>query len=221
MFDDRNLVETIMEQPGAALIVRAVQDRLQEEQRKRAEFYEQINEKDKVEFINGEIVYHSQVVKEHNTATGWLYKLLDTFVSIHQLGFVGIEKILIQLTRNDYEPDLCFFKTEKAKDFKKGQMFFPVPDLVVEVLSQGKKSLERDRKIKFDDYEAHGVLEYWIIDPETETIEQYVLEKDQYELLLKSREGSIHSQAVAGFVIPIRAVFEEAANLAALRDILK
>lgn len=220
MFDDRNLVDEIMEQSSAPLIVQAVQERLAEEQRKRAEFYESINEKDKVEFINGEVVYHSPVVKEHNDVTRLLLKLLDTYVYLNQLGYVGVEKILVKFTRNDYEPDLCFFNSEKSKDFKKGQMFFPVPDLAVEVLSKSKKSLERDRKIKYDDYEIHGVTEYWMIDPDDETIEQYVLENGKYRLVLKSREGSIHSHAVSGFVIPIRAVFEEAANLAALRGMM-
>lgn len=221
MFDNRKFVDEIMEQPSAALIVQAVQDRLQEEQRKRQEFYETMNEKDKVEFINGEIVYHSPVVKEHNDATKWLFKLLDTYVSLHQLGYVGVEKILTKFTRNDYEPDVCFFNTEKSKDFKKGQMIFPVPDLAVEVLSKSKKSLDRDRKIKYDDYEMHGVSEYWMIDPENETIEQYVLEEGKYRLVLKSGEGSIRGQAVKGFVIPIRAVFNEAENLAALREIMR
>lgn len=220
MFDDRNLVDEIMEQPSAPLIVRAVQERLEAEQRKRAEFYENINEKDKVEFINGEVVYHSPVVKEHNDVTRLLLKLLDTYVYLNQLGYVGVEKILVKFTRNDYEPDLCFFNSEKAKDFKKGQMFFPVPDLAVEVLSKSKKSLERDRKIKYDDYEIHGVSEYWMIDPDDETIEQYVLENGKYRLVLKSSEGSIHSHAVKGFVIPIRAIFDEAANLAALRGMM-
>jgi Uma2 family endonuclease len=67
----------------------------------------------------------------------------------------------------------------------------------------------------------HGVTEYWMIDPDEETIEQYVLENGKYKLVLKSGEGSIRSVAVAGFVIPIRAVFEEAANLAALREMIK
>ncbi|MEY4539280.1 MAG: hypothetical protein RLZZ306_1037, partial [Bacteroidota bacterium] len=37
---------------------------------------------------------------------------MSIYSDIHQLGFVGIEKIMITLTRNDYEPDICFFKKE-------------------------------------------------------------------------------------------------------------
>jgi Uma2 family endonuclease len=74
---------------------------------------------------------------------------------------------------------------------------------------------------KFEDYERHGVREYWIVDPDDETVEQYVLESGRYRLLLKSGEGHIRSHAVEGFVIPIRAIFDEAANLEALREMLK
>lgn len=192
--DDRNFVDEIMEQANAVLIIQQLQEKLKEEQRKRQEFYDTIKETDKVEFINGEIIYHPPVVKEHNDAIGSLLVLLDTYVRLHKLGWVGFNNIMVQFTRNDYEPDLCFFNIEKSKDFKKGQMIFPVPDLAVEVLSKSKKSLARDRKIKFDDYEIHGVSEYWMIDPDRETIEQYVLEEGKYQLVLKSGEGS-HSQS--------------------------
>ena len=221
MFDDNNLVKTILESSGAALIVQQVQAKLDEERSKREEFYGKITEEDKAEFINGEIVHHSPVVKGHNDATKLLLKLIDTFVSIYKLGYVGVEKIMTSFTRNDYEPDICFFDKEKSKDFKKGQMHFPVPDLIVEVLSKSPKSLKRDKKIKFNDYELHGVSEYWMIDPEEETVELYRLEEGKYNLILKSKEGHIQSKVIEGFSIPIPAIFDEEENLKALKELLK
>ena len=106
--------------------------------------------------------------------------MIDAYVYEKDLGFVGVEKILIQLTRNDYEPDVCFFNKQKTTNFKDQQKFFPAPDLIVEILS--KSTAKRDRGIKFQDYEAHGVIEYWIIDPKNKTFEQYVLKNKQYEL---------------------------------------
>ncbi len=129
---------------------------------KRIEFYNNISEQEKAEFINGAVIIHSPVMKRHNEANSNLHKLIDTFVYKHQLGFVGIEKILIQLTRNDYEPDICFFKSTKAKSFKSNQSLFPAPDFIVEVLSKG--TAHRDRGIKFEDYAVHGIAEYWIVD---------------------------------------------------------
>ncbi|QTH41082.1 Uma2 family endonuclease [Cohnella sp. LGH] len=55
------------------------------------------------------------------------------------------------------------------------------PDLAVEVLSPS--SQKRDRLKKRAVYEKHGVPEYWIIDPEARTLEQFHLdERGKYEL---------------------------------------
>ena len=157
MFDTKDFVDKLMENASAALIIESAQARLKTEQERRRDFYETITESDKVEFINGEIEYHSPVVKKHNDATKLLLVLLDTFVRIGQLGFVGVEKIMVSLTRNDYEPDICFFENNKSEFFKLDQMQFPAPDLVVEVLSPSTEKY--DRTTKFQDYAAHGIRE--------------------------------------------------------------
>ena len=204
--------------PDAALFVEKVKNFLADEQKKRQHFYEIIEENKKMEFINGEIYFHSPVKLEHNRTTRLLCTLVSAFVIKHRLGFVGVEKILISLTRNDYEPDICFFGDEKAKDFKKKQMQFPAPDFAVEVLSDSTAKV--DRETKFHDYAAHGVREYWIIDAEKEIIEQYVLQNEIYELLLKAKDGNIESEVLPGFRIPVRAVLDEAENLGTLTSLV-
>jgi Uma2 family endonuclease len=139
---------------------------------------------------------------------------------VHRLGYVGFEKIMVSLTRNDYEPDICFFGTAKAAAFTPDQMRFPAPDLVVEVISE---STERnDRGVKFEDYAAHGVQEYWIIDPDAETLEQYRLpeDSDAYQLVIKAMTGQVRSFAIPGFEVPVRAIFDPDANQAALQTLL-
>lgn len=207
-----------MKMPNAAILAEQVKSALEAEQAKRRHFYEIIEENKKMEFINGEIYFQSPVKIEHNTATKFLLKLLDTFVDKHDLGYVGVEKILVSLTRNDYEPDICFFGKAKAAKFRKGQMKFPAPDFVVEVLSDS--TAKHDRETKFQDYAAHGVAEYWIVDPGKETIEQYVLQNEQYELLLKTKDGAITSFVLPDFQIPVRAVFDKKTNLETLARLL-
>ena len=179
-------VEKTLEMPDAVLFARKLENALQAEQQKRRHFYEIVEENKKMEFINGEIVFHSPVKLQHNDATFLLGMLLKAFVNKNNLGFVGVEKIMVSLTRNDYEPDLCFFGKEKSKSFKRNQAQFPAPDFVVEVLSDSTE--KNDRETKFQDYAAHGVGEYWIIDAEKETVEQYFLQDEKYELLLKSEQ---------------------------------
>ena len=211
-------VEQTMEMPDVVLFARKLDAALKAEQEKRRHFYETIDENKKMEFINGEVFFQSPVKMRRNSVTIAIANLLVTYVKKNSLGFVGVEKILISLTRNDYEPDICFFGTEKAKNFEPTQMQFPAPDFVVEVLST---STERhDRETKFQDYAAHGVSEYWIVDAETEKVEQYFLHDDYYKLEEKSGDGMIASLAVKGFQIPIRAIFDDSENLAALARII-
>ena len=214
-----NLLAQILELPDAAILIQKANESLHEERKRREKFYNDIDESMKAEFINGEIIVHSPVMKRHNQANGLLFQLLKTYSFKHKLGFVGIEKIMSTFTRNDYEPDLVFFKKERADNFKEDQTLFPVPDFIVEVLS--KSTSKNDRGTKFDDYETHQVKEYWIIDPKNEVIEQYVLEDNRYELVLKSSNGSIKSSVIEGFEIPIRAVFDEELNFEILQKLIK
>ena len=132
---------------------------------------------------------------------------------------MGHEKLLIALTRNDYEPDICFFTQEKAAAFAPDQMKFPAPDLVVEVLSDSTEAI--DRGAKFEDYALHGVAEYWLVDPEQESVEQYLLGDEAYELAVKVKSGTIQSTVVSGFEIPVQAIFDAAEQFTALQALLR
>ncbi len=50
------------------------------------------------------------------------------------------------------------------------------PDLVIEIVSPCTGG--RDRKIKRDLYEKHGVREYWLVDYNEKTVEVYLLNED-------------------------------------------
>lgn len=211
-------INQILEMPNAALLAERLQIALQEEQENRRHFYEIIEEDKKMEFINGEIIFQSPAKLRHTKSIKLLTKLMDTYVEKNDLGFVGSEKMLISLTRNDYEPDICFFEKAKSNNFKSDQMQFPAPDLAVEVLSPSTEKF--DRETKFQDYAAHGIREYWIIDPENEFIEQYFLQAEEYELLLKAKDGTIESLVLPNFRTQIRAVFDEKLNLEELKRMI-
>lgn len=212
----------ILSRPDALEQVRALQEILEEEKRKRNEFREWLDEDVKAEFINGEIVMHSPVKKRHWQASDFLSRLLSVYAGINDLGQVGVEKVMIELTRNDYEPDICFFSKDKASTFTDDQMLFPAPDLVVEILS--KKTTKNNRGIKRQDYAAHGVREYWIIDPIKQIVEQYFLideHSDEYfQPYIHRIDNDISSRVLEGFTIPIRAIFEQKANVEALKKLV-
>ncbi|WKN45033.1 Uma2 family endonuclease [Tunicatimonas pelagia] len=201
------IVDEIMNSLRAPMILEELQQAWSEEQNRRQRFYEEMSEQEKVEFIKGEVVVHSPAKKRHVDVTGRLVQLLKVYCHKNDLGYVGFEKILIRLTRNDFEPDVCFFKKEKAQTFEEDQLFFPAPDLVVEVLSSGTQA--RDRGVKFEDYQLHGVAEYWIVDAQKKTVEQYVLQDQQYDLITKASDGHLQSSVVSGLTFPIPVIFDE------------
>ncbi|MCH8962120.1 MAG: Uma2 family endonuclease [Bacteroidetes bacterium] len=212
-------VQELLNSPKLALHVRTFNRVLEEERQKREHFYNEVTEYEKAEFINGEIIVHSPAKKRHTEAGKLLLRLLDLYVQIRDLGFVGFEKTLVTLTRNDYEPDLCFFRKEKAQAFVSDQMKYPAPDFIAEILSPSTE--RRDRGVKFEDYAAHGVGEYWLLDPKAEVVEQYVLKDGRYVLRMKSGSGQIESEVIDGLVIPVRALFDDEANLQEVQRIVQ
>lgn len=211
-------IPAILDSPTAPRILDRLKDAFEAERQRRQAFYRDVDDDVKAEFINGEVIIHSLVKKEHTDVVGFLYKILDTFVRLSQMGYVGYEKVMSAFERNDYEPDIVYFNPEKAQHFKKGQWKYPVPDFAVEVVSESTE--QRDRGIKFKDYAAHGIKEYWIINPVEETVEQYLLRDDRYHLILKTGSGMIESAVVQNFKIDIRAMFDEKTNLEVLKKIL-
>ncbi|MEA3338551.1 MAG: Uma2 family endonuclease [Chloroflexota bacterium] len=212
------VMQHLIRSPRLPAHLQELQSLLRKERARRARFYEEMSEGQKVEFINGEVIVQSPAKWHHTTAVRNLLTLLNTFVPKHSLGCVGQEKVLVTLTRNDYEPDIVYFGPEKAQALTPDQMKFPAPDLVVEALSPSTE--ENDRGIKFLDYAAHGVAEYWIVDPQAEMIEQYVLEDEAYQLRVKTDSGVIRSIVIENFAIPVRAVFDGTEMLATLQTIL-
>lgn len=213
------LIEPIRHSPQLVEAVDLLQKQIRDEKKARTEFYAEMTPEQKIEFIDGEVILHSPARNRHLDATGLLFRLLSTYVDVRNSGTVKSEKCLCTFPRNDYEPDIVFFSTEKAAELGPDTLKFPVPDLVVEVLSTSTE--QRDRGVKFEDYAAHGVGEYWIIDTDQQVVEQYILEGENFELKAKGASGELVSEIVQGFRIPIVAIFDEKENLSALEEIIK
>lgn len=212
------LIQPIRHSPQLPLLVDRLTQQLQAERNARERFYDEMTPEQKIEFIDGEVILHSPARNRHLDASGRIYKLLHTFVTRHRLGTVKTEKCLCVFPRNDYEPDIVFFGPEKASQIEPETIKFPVPDLAVEILSSSTES--RDRGVKFEDYAANGVGEYWIISTEEATVEQFVLETGTYHLRMKSSSGRLVSTVITGLELEVEAIFDDEKNLTALARIL-
>jgi Uma2 family endonuclease len=213
-----NLIEEAFDHPEFPLIVEKMNSVYEKEKAERHKFREWLTDDVKAEFINGKTVMHSPVKRGHFSANSLLSTLLVTYVEKYNLGEVAFEKALIGMTRNDYEPDICFWKKETAVDFDDDMMICPVPDFIVEILS--KSTQKHDRGVKFDDYAAHGVNEYWLVDYQKQIIEQYILAGNKYKLSGKFKATqTIESQSISGFKIMVDAIFNRKSFMEAMPGI--
>ena len=121
---------------------------------------------------------HSPARDKHNETRHLIERALGVWVDRHAGGKLRSEKALCAFTRNDYEPDIVWFSPRKSCLHHPGHRpFHPVPDFIVEITSPGTEK-KTDRGLKATDYAAHGVPEYWIVNPDERVIEQHLLEED-------------------------------------------
>ncbi|MFN0202442.1 MAG: Uma2 family endonuclease [Bacteroidia bacterium] len=213
------ILQPLLDSPQLPQYLAEIQAILANEAQKRENFYNVINENDKAEFIHGQIIMHSPVKRIHNVVSSLLHQLLNIYVIKHQLGEMGFDKMMVHLSRNSYEPDVCFWLHEKSHTFTENQMLFPAPDFIVEVLSKSTEKI--DRGIKMIDYAAHGVSEYWLIHPQKRFIEKYLLDGKKYwKEKTYSIEDEIQSTAIQGFIVPVIAIFDAGENLKQMQRIL-
>lgn len=163
------LLDRLKASPLLPELLQEAQAVLLREDSLRQKFYHDITPEHKWEFINGEVILHSPALHRHLVTTQRTYDLMRAFTRIHGCGQVLVGKAMTCFPRNDYEPDIVFFGLAKSSLISPDTLKFPVPDLIVEVLSPTTEV--RDRGVKFTGYASHGVGEYWIIDPLAETVE--------------------------------------------------
>ena len=150
------------------------------------------------ELIDGVIFMHSPVSIRHARLLNFLDRLLGTYVDRHRLGELFREEVAVRLSsRNAFQPDLAFYRADRGSQIRENHVE-GAPDLVVEVLSP--RTGYRDIGPKFAEYEQHGVVEYWILDPETLAHRFY---RRAGELLVEYAEGAtkIESRVVPGFFV--------------------
>ncbi len=165
------------------------------------EFLDWIQPKMYADLIGGRKFMHSPVNFRHATILNFLHGLLMLYVERRRIGRVDRENIALRLGPRDvFMPDLLYFNNAQVARLRPDYADF-APALVVEALSP--RTAARDVGPKFAAYEAHGVEEYWVLDPQTLAHRFYRREPADGELLVEFAtdrgEERIESRAVPGF----------------------
>lgn len=133
------------------------------------------------EVIDGDHFMNPAPNLYHQTISKRILLQLELQIELQKLGWVYDAPTDVQLTEFDIvQPDLVVVLNDRKSILTK-QKIDGVPSMIIEILSPGNAS--QDRQLKKQLYQRTEVPEYWIIDPESKTIEKYVLVKRQYKLV--------------------------------------
>jgi len=123
------------------------------------------------ELINGEHIMSPSPFTKHQRIVVNLTIVIGTFLRQHKIGQMFVAPMDVVLSDVDVvEPDLLFIASEHASIVTEKHIM-GVPDLVVEIISAGSR--KTDEIIKRRLYEQYSVKEYWIVDPELESVKVY------------------------------------------------
>ncbi len=137
----------------------------------------------------------------------WLVVILRAYASAYDLGKVLGSEFMIRLgaRRRLRVPDILFLAKDRLHFLRKNHLE-GAPDLAIEVVSADSQS--RDRRDKYADYEAAGVLEYWIIDPIGEDLEVHVLDPEGKYQPLPINEGVVASTVLTGLSLRVESFWQ-------------
>lgn len=132
----------------------------------------------RTETYNGEIVYISpRPAVNHNRVSGNIYRAFGNHLEGKPCEAFA-DGTDVHLTEKDCViPDVMIVCN---RDIIKRDGIYGAPDLIVEVLSFGTQ--KNDRGYKKNLYEKCGVKEYWLVDPETRTVEVYLSKEGKFDL---------------------------------------
>ena len=135
-------------------------------------------ESERIEIINGEAVMMAPPTRIHQKISGELFRQLANFLEGKKCE-VYAAPFAVRLFEKDgdtpedvdtmVEPDISVVCDHDKLD-KHGCK--GAPDLVVEILSPSTR--RHDRLVKLDLYQRAGVREYWIVDPDSQSVQVFL-----------------------------------------------
>jgi len=140
------------------------------------------------ELWDGEVIMSPAPSFFHQKVVFRFSRKLYDWVSDHHLGEVVTAPIdMVLSSHRVMQPNVVFIARDRLGIIAKA-INGPV-DLAVEVISLGDR--RRDRIEKRDLYEQYGVKEYWLVDPEAQTVEVLHLVNGRYQLSSRRTPGQI------------------------------
>ena len=132
------------------------------------------------ELLDGELIMSPAPNRLHQSASIYLSHNLVSLILSAGIGYIFAAPFDVVLSNTDVvQPDIMFVSSARAHIITDANIR-GAPGLVVEILSPSTEN--RDRVFKRALYARHGVKEYWLADTRRKTIEQLLLDADEFRL---------------------------------------
>ena len=160
------------------------------------------------QLLDGELIVAAAPSNKHQTILLTLAASLRSFIRSSDWGKVWIAPFDVVLSDHDVvQPDLLFVSHSRDAIITAANLQ-GAPDLAVEVLSPSTEG--HDRGYKRELYARHGVREYWLVDPDLETIEVLTPGNGGFiRYALYNRRETLTSPLLPGLAVDLAAVFGE------------
>ncbi len=158
------------------------------------------------EIIDGELYVTPSPNTKHQTVSMNLSGLLWNYIQQHPIGQVFAAPFDTVFSEFDVvEPDLLYIARERLEVSTRNNVR-GAPDLVVEILSPGTR--RTDELVKPKLFERFGVREYWVVDPELNTIKISRLSGTAFVHAAELGAGdSLTTPLLPGFSVSLTDVF--------------
>jgi Uma2 family endonuclease len=161
------------------------------------------------EIIDGDHCVTPAPRTKHQRISANLTVALASFVKRRGFGLVLAAPTDVILSDNNVvQPDLLFVSTAHASIITEDNIH-GAPDLVVEIISETTRKKDEVTKRKL--YERFGVQEYWVVDPELETVEIFRRTPQEYGRAIElSKEANdiLTTELLTGFNLALTAIFD-------------
>lgn len=161
----------------------------------------------RVEFDNGFVEVHDVPTDRHQAIILYLSLALNRFAQ--QIGgVVRTAGLRLRLWDRKYrEPDIVFLRDRVSS--LRHENYWDGADLAIEIVSQSLEDRERDLVTKRIEYAQAGIQEYWIVDPEQETVMVLSLTGDVYsEAGLFARGATVTSSLLPELGLPVSEILD-------------
>lgn len=168
--------------------------------------YQKLPEGAPYELIHGHLVMSPSPSFQHQTLVLILATALREYIQSQEAGDVSIAPMDVHLSEDAVvQPDVLYVSPNRSDRIQE-QKINGAPDLVIEVASPSTSHLDVFDKKQL--YEAHGVREYWIVDPETKTVEVYRNTEDGFRQHARAvDEGHVTSPLLDDFTVILEDLF--------------